>query len=134
MLTCAELFTKLLTSKEMNFNVHTFDDGDILVEFPYRGKTAKLVFAGKNGEYLSLYMQYESIPEDKFAEVLLVCNQLNAQYKWVKFYIDKDNDLMLQTDALLSTSTADEEAFEMLVRMIEISEKAKGEIMKAIYA
>jgi hypothetical protein len=48
--------------------------------------------------------------------------------------VDKDNDLMLHVDALLSAEDAADEAFEMLARMINIGKEAKNDLMKAIYA
>ena len=92
------------------------------------------IFASDDGEYVSLYLQFESIPEDKIIDVILVCNELNAKFKWVKFYVDSDHDLMLEDDAILTAENAAEEVFELMLRMIKICDDAKPAIMKAIYA
>ena len=76
---------------------------------------------------------FENIPEEKLADLIFACNELNTKYKWVTFYVDGDRDLMLHDDALLSYDTAAEEAFEMLLRMINISAEAKPVIMRALY-
>lgn len=134
MLKFAELFTQYLDSKEFNYETYTFDDGDVLVEFPYKGKATKLIFGGEDGKYLSLYLNFENVPEDKYVDVLIACNELNKQYKWATFYLDDDRDLIIHDDAILSEESAAEEAFELLVRIIHIGDDVKPVIMKAIYA
>lgn len=131
--TFAQLFVDNLKSKDLNFSSGTSDDTSC-VEFPYQGKVAKLLFSGENGEYLSIYLVYERVPEEKFADMILTCNELNCIYKWVTFYVDKDNDLIFHNDAILSEENAADEAFELLVRILKIGEEAKPKIMKAIYA
>ena len=132
--TCAELLVNNLKEKNLNFQSGTDKDGDSVVEFPYQGKVTKMFFSGDDGKYLSMYMVYEHVPEDKLADVIFACNELNCQYKWVTFYVDKDNDVVLHDDALLSVDSASEEAFELLVRLVKIGEDIKPVIMKAIYA
>ena len=128
-----QLFTKLLDAKDFNYETHEATDASF-VTFPYKGKSIACIFSGDNGEYFSLYLSYEQIPEDKYADVLILCNELNSTYKWVKFYIDKENNFCLDNDAILSEATAAEEAFELLVRLINISDEVKAPLMKAIYA
>ena len=134
MLTCAELFIAKLDSKGLHYSSRVDSDGDVIVDFPYQGKVTKCIFSGDNGKYLSLYLVYERVPEDKYADGIFLANEMNCKWKWVKFYVDGDRDLMLQDDAILSVENAGDEAFELLVRMINISDDSKGAIMKALYA
>jgi len=130
---CAELFAKSLKSKKLNYRSGISGDNSV-IEFPYDGKIARLFFCGDKGTYLSVYLVYESVPKEKTVDVILTCNDLNAQYKWITFYVDRDNDVILHDDAILTPETACEEAFELLVRMLKISDEVKPVIMKAIYA
>ena len=134
MLKFAQLFADYLKEKDFNFETYTFEDGDCLVEFPYKGKATKLIFSGEDGKYLSLYLNFENVPEDKYVDVLIACNELNKQYKWATFYVDKDNDLVIHDDAILSVESAAEEAFELLVRIVRIAEDERQRIMKTIFA
>ena len=133
MLACAELFIENLRSKNLNFDVNELPDGAVRVAFPYQGKVTRCIFNGDNGSYLSLYLDYEKIPEEKLADAVFLCNELNAEYKWVTFYVDKDNDLFLHDDAILAVENAAEEAFELLVRLVKIGEEEKPRIMRTIY-
>ena len=132
--TCAQLFVDDLESKNLNYQSGTSKQGDSVVDFPYEGKIAKMVFSGDKGEYFSLYIVYDHVHEDKVAEVIYACKEFNAEYKWVTAYVDSDNDLMFHEDALLSESNAADEAFELLVRALKIMGEVKPKFMRAIYA
>lgn len=132
--TCAELLVQNLKSKNLNFECGTDKDGDSVVEFPYQGKVAKMFFSGDQGQYLSIYLVFERVPEEKLSDVIFTCNELNARYKWITFYVDRDNDVVFHDDAILSMENASDEAFELLIRILKIGEDVKPVIMKAIYA
>lgn len=134
MLPCAELFCELLKSKELHYIDKELPEDKFLVHLPFDGNNFTCIFSGSQGEYLSLRMFFEKVPDEKYADVLLVCNALNAQYKWVKFYIDNDNEIAFEDDALLSLDSAADESFELLIRMINIFKEVKPLFMKAIYA
>lgn len=130
---CAELFADFLTSKGLTFDTTIDSDGDSLVNFPYDGRIARCYFSGDDGRYLTIYYYFENTPEDKVPDLIYTCNELNSQYKWVRFYLDNDNDIVLQSDALLTPMSAADVAFEILVRLLDIGKEAKPTIMKAIY-
>ncbi len=130
--TCAELFIANLKSKDLTFQVKEMDD-ETLVAFPYNGRKTNVIFGGEDGEHVQLMTLIESVPEEKFVDVVLACNQLNARFRYVKFAVDKDNDLMVFTDAILDPSSADEECFELLVRSLKLIDEAKKPLMNAIY-
>ena len=127
-----ELFKEFLDSKGFNYASHIDNDGDGVVDFPYDGKVVKCFFSGD--KYLSLYIVFERVPEDKLADVIFLCNDLNSRYKWVTFYVDKDGDGIIHDDAVISVETAADEAFELIIRMLDITKDTKAEIMKCIYA
>lgn len=130
---CADLFKKNLESKNLRFSSNVMENGDDVVSFPYSGKEVRMFFSGDNGEYLSLYLVYENVPEDRIADAIFICNELNCKYKWVTYYVDGDRDVIIHDDAILSADTAADEAFELLARMVKISDEAKPVLMKAIY-
>ncbi len=134
MYACAQNFINYLVSKNLNYSTHEDSRGDVVVDLPFKGKTAKCFFSGENGRYFSLYIVYERVPADKLVDILFVCNELNKNYKWATFYIDGDNDIIIHDDAILTPETADSEAIELILRMLNIADEAKPMIMKALYA
>ena len=131
---CTESVIKWLESKNLTVVPSRSDERTDVLDFPWEGRNLKCVFTGDEGEYLSLYYYLESAPEDKIADVLMVCNEMNSTYKWVKFYVDSDNDITLQDDAILNVDNAGDETLELIVRMIDILKDTKPAFMRAIYA
>lgn len=73
------------------------------------------------------------VQKDAYARVLLCANSLNLKFRWVKFCIDKDDDLNLEHDAVVNTDNAGEVCVEILGRFMGIVDKAYPVIMKAQY-
>lgn len=133
MLICAELFVSNLKSKNLTYDVQDLGD-KTLVSFPYQNMKILFLFAGQQGEQAQLITSLEHVPEDKFVDLVLACNQLNNQFRFIKFTVDKDNDVMARADAILDTTSAGDECFELLIRSLQIIQDAKPLIMKSIYA
>ena len=62
------------------------------------------------------------------------CNSLNQEYRWVRFYLDKDWDLICEADALLDPSSGGEECLSIVRRMVNIIDEAYPKFMKALWA
>lgn len=133
MLKCAELFIEDLKAKELVCSVKEDSDGDVAVRFPYQGRDTCFIFRGEEGRYVSIFTVFESVPEEKVNDMYAVCNDLNATYRWLKFFVDRDNDLMVTDDAIVSEESAADECFELLGRRINILKEVKPIIMRALY-
>ena len=132
--TCAKAFTDKLDSKDLNYKVRELKD-ETLVIFPYENRETTFVFAGDEGEYVQMMTVLESRGSDeKFVEAVMVCNQQNRRFRFVKFVVDDDNDVMALSDAILDTNSAGDECFELLVRSLKIIKEARPQIMKVIYS
>ena len=131
---CAQNFISYLDSKNLRYSVHELENNDCLLIFPYGGKTAQCIFSGDIGQYLALYIMYEEVPDNKVADVIFLCNELNAKYKWATFFVNEKKEFTLHDDAILSEGTAAEEAFELMIRMFNIADSVKAPLMKTIYA
>ena len=134
MLEFAQLVIDYFTSKELQFETREIPDGGVVVHVPFKDLSINMIFNGEKGEYLSFYYQVASVPDEKLANLIVVCNKLNSTYKWLKFYVDDDKDIMAQDDAILTEENAGDETFELLFRGIKIVNDVKPIIMKAIYA
>ena len=134
MVICAEMFVELLKSKELRYDVHEMDDGTCFVRFPYQGRVTTLMFSGDdNGVHVGLRTVFEKCPPEKVPDLLVICNSLNVQFRWLKFCIDNDNNIMVEDDAILNPETAGDECFELLVRTIQIMDEVKPTIMRGIF-
>ena len=71
---------------------------------------------------------------DKYAAGLMACNDANKQYRWVRFYIDEDNDVVAAADAIVSEESVFDEVIELIVRMLHIVDDLYPSFMKARWA
>ena len=63
-----------------------------------------------------------------------ICNELNAQYRWGKFFVDKDSDICFQCDAWLDEATCGEEVLFIVRRIVGICDDAYPKIARARFA
>lgn len=72
--------------------------------------------------------------DSKKADMYKVCSELNARFKWVKFYVDEsDNTITCQDDAIIQLDSAGPECFELLLRMYSIMDDSYPVIMKTVW-
>ena len=70
--------------------------------------------------------------EEKLMEMYVQLNQLNYEYRWVKFYLDEDNEVTVSGDAVVTPETAGEELFELMARYLNIIDEVYPRIMKVV--
>lgn len=62
-----------------------------------------------------------------------VCNGLNEKYRWVKFYIDGDADIVAEVDAFVDEQGCGPECTALVRRMVSIVDEAYSVLMKALW-
>lgn len=130
---CAEAIIDKLNERELKFQQREDSDGDVIIHFYLDQKPITIISTGDNGEYVQIVTHYEHVSDDKMTDMLLLSNSLNAQYKWLKFAIDRDNDLMIFTDAIVDVDTAGDEVFELVARRAVMMDEIKPKIMRTLY-
>jgi len=58
------------------------------------------------------------------ASAILACNDMNGTYRWVKFYVDGDNDIAARIDSYIDESTCGEMCLAYVKRLIEVMDAA----------
>lgn len=72
--------------------------------------------------------------EAKYAKAIILCNALNARFRWAKFYLDDDRDVNVECDALVDRNTVGDVCFEITLRLMRIMDDAYPEFMKIRWA
>ncbi|MBE5938102.1 MAG: YbjN domain-containing protein [Lachnospiraceae bacterium] len=113
------------------------------------GAVLKLGFSMDNRDGIRLIVRFDSdsegvsvkaydlakFQEDKKQKMFEVCNKLNAQYRWVKFYVDEsDNTITVEEDAVIQLDSCGEEVYQCCFQVVAIADEAYPEIMRAIFA
>jgi hypothetical protein len=73
--------------------------------------------------------------ENKKEKMYQVCNALNAKYRWIKFFVDEeDNTITAEDDAVIQLDTCGEEVFQCCLQLVNIVDAAYPDIMRGIFA
>lgn len=67
-------------------------------------------------------------PKEELGAACGVCNVLNKNYRWVKFYVDEDYDFVGEMDALIDPVFVGNECAKLVRKMINIIDEAHPKI------
>ena len=74
------------------------------------------------------------VPQNKIPAVLSVCNELANEYRWVRFYVDNDNEITASYDGVIDVDTAAPVCYELLGRTLSIVDEGYPRFMKALWS
>ena len=72
--------------------------------------------------------------KNNVGKAIEICNSLNAEYRWVKFYVDSDNDIIASIDAVLDINTCGSHCMTLVRRVVNIVDEAYPQIARARWA
>ena len=73
------------------------------------------------------------VKADKTKAMLLVLNSLNKQYRFVKFTLDRDNDVGVQYDMPLEGDNLGECTIEMIMHFVQIIRGAYPKLIRTLW-
>lgn len=131
----AKLFTEHMDSEGIKYTVQK----EHVVKVVYTGENkddiAVFVIFDEDGD---AYVQFKCWDIEKFKgkreNALAVCNSLNAEYRWVKFYIDDEDDIVASIDAMIDYTSCGKECLMLVHRVVSIVDEAYPQIAKARWA
>jgi hypothetical protein len=120
-------------------NIKYSDIDDFCVSVTYSGDNMKsikvYVFFDKDGDDMVQLCCMEIAGfKGNEAEGIIVCNNTNAKYRWVKFYIDDDGDLMCEIDAYLDEHSSGSECMRLVRRVVSIVDEVYPTFMRALWS
>ena len=133
-------FISTLESKEIKYTHYPKEEN--------RKEIVKISYTAKHNNSLSFYFFFDDdgesinlkiwdickVSEEKMMEMYVVLNEINYEYRWVKLYIDKDNEVTASGDAIIDENTAGEECCEILGRYLSILDDVYPRLMKVLWA
>lgn len=130
----AQAFVDKLTSKGIQCEHKDTADGGDLISVWFSGSEPNV-----NYEILIVIDKQESsvilrcygiypVPKNKKTLMLKTLNQLNMNYRWVKFYLDEDSEVAAGADAIINPHTAADVTYEMTVRTLNIIDDSYAQI------
>ena len=73
------------------------------------------------------------VSAEKTAGVLCTLNECNQKFRWVKFFLDEDNDVIADSDMDFDEQNAAGVCIEAAVRTASIVNEAYPDIMRAVW-
>ena len=119
----------LVDSYEKPMLVLNFGGGD----FSYTHLAVHVIFDLDGTSAQVLTSSIASVPVEKTSKVLLTLNSANNKFRWVKFYLDDDNDVIADTDVIFNEQNVGDACIEIIMRTVSIIDDAYADIMKAIW-
>lgn len=103
-------------------------------DFKYNHVSIFVVFDSDGASVQLVSSPIARIPIEKTSGMLLAINDVNCRFRWVKMYLDRDNDLVAEADLIIDEYTAGESCVELVMRMASIIDDAYADLMKALWA
>ena len=108
----------------------------------------KVVYSGENMDSVPIFVFFDNegdpVVQFKCWEImnfknnkekaLEICNSLNCEYRWIRFYVDEDLDIVASIDAYLDAYTCGEMCMDYIRRIVSIVDEAYPQIAKARWA
>ena len=129
-----QLFMRYMDAEGIKY----VDRDEYVVKVTYSGDNLKsipvFVFFDEDGDPIVQFKCWDIANfKDKESKGILACNEMNAHYRWVKFYLDKDADIVASIDAYIDDLTCGEECMKLVRRVVNITDEAYPTFARAMW-
>ena len=131
---------RALTENDLKFDyVEEYENPMIAIgfgggDFSYTHVMIHLVFDLDGTSAQIITSPIASVPAEKTAGVLLALNDCNSRFRWVKFHLDEDNDVLAKSDVIFDEQNCADACIEVVMRTASIIDDAYADIMKAVWS
>lgn len=135
--TCASSFMNYLNQGDIKYSVL----GSNKIAINFSGKNCSSIrtifsFSDENLDvsvYVASIAEVEKGNERKQLVAHSLCNTLNSNMRWLKFYINSDNEIVAESDAIISPNTAGDVCTMLLMKTIEVVDSTYPVIMTSLW-
>lgn len=103
-------------------------------DFAYSHVTIHLIFDEDGTSVQLVTSPIASVPAEKTSKLLLVLNECNNKFRWVKFFLDNENDIIANGDMIFDEQNVGAVCIELVMRTASIIDDAYPDIMKGIWS
>lgn len=139
MLEAAQSFMRELDAMNWKYREpRETDDGKVVVSCGVNGKSARydlfFIFDADGRSMGIRTPELAKVPIDKKLPIMDLINQLNMRFRWIKFFIDGEENINAQIDTVLRGDAPGKTGVEMMVRMFKIIDEAYPQFMRTIWS
>lgn len=103
-------------------------------DFSYTHVTVHVIFDPDGTSAQIITGPIASVPIEKTSQLMLALNECNCKFRWLRFYLDGDNDVIAGADVLFTEQNAGDACTEVVMRAASIIDDAYPDIMKGIWS
>ena len=133
----AKVTAAFFDSKGLHYEILGDDEEVIHFGLPMENREGIMLFLFFTPDGTSVSIRnfdLAKIPEGKKAQAIMVCNELNLNFKWVKFAYDDERKCIQATDdAVIQLDSCGDEVLRCSIQLMHVCDEAYPLIMKAIY-
>lgn len=135
--TCALSFMNYLNKGDIKYSV--LDSNKIAINFSGKNCSSIRTIFSFSDENLDVSVHVASIAEvekeneRKQLVAHSLCNTLNSNMRWLKFYINSDNEIVAESDAIISPDTAGDVCTMLLMKTVEVVDSTYPVIMTSLW-
>lgn len=131
-------FLQHLDSEKIKYEAKERKEQSDWVCVKYQGDNVDPVtiqfFFGLDGKDVALRVfTIAKVPQNKTVDMLKTLNELMVEYRWLRFYLDADNEVTASYDATITAETAAPVSTELMFRTLNIVDDCYPRIMKTLW-
>ena len=142
MLSSVSQFIDYMDQKGLKYDNHgsVGDKGREVVDVSFGGENINTIktrfYFEDDAESVAIRVfDIVKVPADKVDVMYPAINAVNKRFRFAKFVLDTDdNTIQAEMDAAFRSNDVGEICNELLIRMVDICDKAYPELMKALWA
>ena len=134
-------FVRFLDHKKLRYTVREADGDNsrdiVRINFTADSTdmTIQFFFNEDNEDAAIRVFDLAKVPSAKIEKIYHTLSEQNNRFRFAKFCLDeRDNTIQMEMDAAFRSHDVGEICHELLLRTVDICDKAYPEFMKAIYA
>lgn len=134
-------FVRFLDHKKLHYSVREAEGDNTrdIVRTTFSGDntdvTIQFFFNEDNEDVAIRVFDLVKVPSAKVDSIYHTVNDQNSRFRFAKFCLNaNDNTIQMEMDAAFRSHDVGEICHELLIRTVDICDKAYPEFMKAIYA
>ena len=78
---------------------------------------------------------YIKIPKEKYDKIYKVLNQMNHDFRWIKFFLNEEEGyVVILDDAVIQLDTCGEEVFRCMQQLAAVADEAYPRIQKELWS
>jgi hypothetical protein len=119
-------------------NIKYSDQNKCIVRVAYTGNNLKTIpmlvrFSENNDPWAQIACVEIANFTGKEETGIRLCNELNKEFRWLKFYLDKDADIIASLDTYIDDNTCGFFCLDLVKRSVSIIDEAYPQIARAMW-